>query len=239
MKNERETAMKSQNSEKSDGCQPQILRYFLRKCPYTHKQSNHHHNHHNHHHHPPPYRLCFLGKCVGVWGGGCAYWGWVCECLLWVGVVGGCLQFYVVKWWWACLKRVAVVVVWMAVGWKKAKFGLGMVGEVLALQKNKNKYSSPGQDSIFSTHSLLTPIFRKMNKQPPPSSFHVSPPPRHPPHPPPHTHPLTDPPDAQWSMLTERGWCLLCFFVYRWCQEEVTLLMRVICWWFLVQKELC
>ena len=29
MKNERETAMKSQNSEKSDGChQPQILRWY-------------------------------------------------------------------------------------------------------------------------------------------------------------------------------------------------------------------
>ena len=35
MKNERATAVKSQNSEKSDGCQPQILRHFLRKCPYA------------------------------------------------------------------------------------------------------------------------------------------------------------------------------------------------------------
>ena len=34
MKNERETAMKSQNSEKSDGCQPQILRYLYARCAF-------------------------------------------------------------------------------------------------------------------------------------------------------------------------------------------------------------
>ena len=43
------------------------------------------------------------------------------------------------------LKKGSVVVVWMAVGWKKVRFGLGMVGEVLALQKNENKYFSKTQ----------------------------------------------------------------------------------------------
>ena len=58
----------------------------------------------------------------------CLLWGWVGVCVL--TILCGKMMVSV-------LKKGAVVVVWMAVGWKKVRFGLGMVGGVFALQKMK------------------------------------------------------------------------------------------------------
>ena len=79
-----------------------------------------------------------MGVCAVVYYGGV---GWVC--LLCGRVCGVCvLTILCGKVMVGVLKKGSVVVVWMAVGWKKVRFGLEMVGEVLALQKNENKYFS-------------------------------------------------------------------------------------------------